>query len=148
MLFARPWLYLGALLGIGACAVAPTPPTGGVSAAAPVPVASLAGSRWVGVAESISDSRSLPRLEFADGGRVMGYTGCNMFSGTWSEQAGEVRFGAIAATKRMCLGPGAEVEKLVLAVLGNASRVTREGTRLVITSPAGERFEFVPAAAA
>jgi heat shock protein HslJ len=132
--FGRPWLWTCALLGIGACAVAPT-----------APAASLAGSRWVGVADSIADSRSLPRLEFGDGGRVMGYTGCNTLSGTWSEQGGEVRLGAIAATKRMCLGPGAEVEKRVLAVLGDASRVTREGSRLVITAPGGERFEFVPA---
>lgn len=148
MPFARPWLWIAALLGIGACAVAPTPPVGSASAAGPAPVASLAGSRWVGVAEAITDSRALPRLEFTAGGRFTGYTGCNMMSGTWSEQAGEVRFGGVAATKRMCLGPGADVEQRVLAVLGNASRVTREGTRLVITAPGGERFEFVPAAAA
>ncbi len=145
MLSARNWVWIGALLG--ACAVAPTPPIGATPAAAAAPAASLAGSRWVGVVESLTDSRSLPRLEFAGGGRVLGYTGCNMMSGTWSEQAGEVRFGALAATKRMCLGPGAEVEKRVLAVLGNESRITREGERLVITAPGGERFEFVPAAA-
>lgn len=145
MLLPRPLLWIGVLLGMGACAVAPSAPGGPAPAAAPAPMASLAGTRWVGVAEAITESRGLPRLEFVAGGRITGYTGCNMFSGTWSEQAGEVRFGAIAATKRMCLGPGADVEKRVLAALGSDSRVMRDATKLVIISPGGERFEFVPA---
>lgn len=139
------WIFT--LVGLGACAVAPTTP-GGKATGAAAPIASLAGTRWVGVTDPQADSRVLPRLEFVQGGRFRGYTGCNMLSGTWSQHEGEVRFGAIATTKRMCLGPGAEIEKRVLAVLGEASRVSREGSRLVITSPTGERFEFAPAAAA
>ena len=130
---ARPWLWLCALLGIGACVVAPAP------------AASLSGSRWVGVVEGVTDSQALPRIEFAPGGRMTGYTGCNMMSGGWSEEGGVVRLGAIAATKRMCLGPGAAIEKRVLAALGDGARVTREGQRLVVASPGGERFEFTPA---
>ena len=145
MAFPRPLLWIGVLVGIGACAVAPPSPGGPPPAAAPAPMASLAGSRWVGVADSITDPRGLPRLEFAAGGRISGYTGCNSFSGTWTETAGEVRFGALAATKRMCVGPGADVEKRVLAALGGDSRVSREAARLVITAPGGARFEFIPA---
>jgi heat shock protein HslJ len=150
MSFVRPWLWIGALLGAGACAVAPVPPGGGsaASAAPAAPAASLAGTRWVGVVAGVEDSRALPRLEFAPGGRISGYTGCNLLSGTWSEQGGVARFGAIASTKRMCLGPGGEIEQQVLAVLGDESRVTREGQRLVVTAPNGKRFEFAPAAAA
>ena len=143
----RPWAWIFALVGLGACAVAPSSTAGGPSAAS-TPVASLAGTRWVGIVEGEADSRILPRLEFAEGGRIMGSTGCNVLGGTWREEGAEVRFGAIAVTKRMCIGPAADIEKRVLAVLGDDSRVSREGARLVITSPRGERFEFAPAAAA
>ena len=108
---------------------------------------SLAGTRWVGVIDAGLDPAMAPRLEFV-AGRVQGYTGCNMMSGSWSEQGGEVRFGAIAATKRMCIGPGGDVEKRLLAALHDGSRVAREGERLWVVSPSGARFAFVPAAAA
>jgi heat shock protein HslJ len=146
---ARPWLWIFTLVGLGACAVVPDPPTGGPTGrAGAAAMASLAGTRWIGVVDTSIDSRQLPRLEFVSGGRITGYTGCNMLGGTWSQDGGIVRFGAIAVTKRMCLGPGAEVERRVLAVLGDESRVSREGSKLVIVSPTGERFEFKPAAAA
>ena len=104
----------------------------------------LAGTRWVGVIDAGLDPAMAPRLEFV-AGRVQGYTGCNMMSGSWRVEGGEVRFGAIAATRRMCVGPGGEIEKRVLAALGDASRVRREGERLVIEAPGGARFVFIPA---
>ena len=67
-----------------------------------------------------------------------------MMSGTWSERDGRVRLGAVAATKRMCLGAGSEIEKRVLAVLGEQGFLVREGARLVATGPDGARFEFAP----
>jgi len=101
----------------------------------------LAGTRWVGVIDAALDPAMAPRLEFI-AGRVQGYTGCNMMSGSWRVEGGEVRFGAIAATRRFCVGPGSEIEKRVLAAMGDASRVRREGDRLVIEAPGGARFEF------
>jgi heat shock protein HslJ len=133
--------WLGGLcaLGLAACAAAPGP---GTAAAAP-----LSGTRWVGVVEGNPDPQSLPRLEFSSGGRMAGFTGCNMMSGTWSEEAGAARFGPVISTKRFCAGPEGEVEKRVLAAMGAGSRATRSGDRLVLTTPAGARFEFIPAAA-
>jgi heat shock protein HslJ len=132
------------LLGLAACAAAPGGPGAGAASAGSGASASLAGTRWVGAAAG-GDSRTAPRLEFLAGGRVSGFTGCNMLSGTWRDEGGEVRFGGIATTKRMCLGPEGEVEKRLLAAIGNDSRAKRDGARLVLTAPGGARFEFDPA---
>jgi heat shock protein HslJ len=134
--------WLAALLGSGLVACA-APPGNGVAAES-VPIA---GTRWVGVVEGNTDPRTLPRLEFAAGGRMSGYSGCNMMSSGYTEDAGAVRFGPVMATKRFCAGPEGEVEKRVMSALGPGARAVREGGKLVVTTPAGARFEFVPAEA-
>ena len=130
-------------LGLAACA---TPPGDGkaASAAAPAP---LSGTRWVGVVEGNPDARTLPRIEFTGGGRFAGFTGCNMMSGSWTEEGGEARFGPIVSTKRFCAGPEGEVEKRVLAALASGARGVRQGDRRVLIAPGGARFEFSAAAA-
>ena len=133
-------LALACALGLAACAAPPGP--SGTAAAAP-----LTGTRWVGVVEGNPDARTLPRLEFATGGRFAGYSGCNMMSGSWTEEGGEARFGPVMATKRFCAGPEGEVEKRVMAALAPGARGVREGERLVLIAPGGARFEFSPAAA-
>jgi len=132
------------LSGLAACAAVPGGAGSGTAGAAPPPGsgAPLAGTRWVGRGSAGMDSRAMPRLEFISGGRMTGFTGCNMLSGTWRMEGGEVRFGGIATTKRMCLGPEGEVEKRLLAALGADSRVRREGSRLVLSAPGGASFEF------
>ena len=89
----------------------------------------------------------LPRIEFSTGGRMAGFTGCNMMSGTWTEEGGVVRFGPVMSTKRGCLGPAGDIEKRVLAAMGQGSTAARSGGRLVVSTPGGARFEFIPAAA-
>jgi heat shock protein HslJ len=132
--------------GLAACAA---PSDGGPPASAPAPAPQpIAGTRWVGVVEGDPDPRTLPRIEFSGGGRMAGFTGCNMMSGTWSEEGGAVRFGPIVSTKRFCVGAAGEVEKAVLAALGDGARAARSGDRLVVTSKDGSRFEFVRASAA
>jgi heat shock protein HslJ len=141
-------------LGLGACAVAPTDRASGsppspppAAAAAPSSsTASLVGTRWTGVVEG-GDPRTLPRLEFTTEGRVVGFTGCNMLSGAWSMDSGEVKFGPMVTTKRGCIGREGDTERRVLEVLGEGSRVTREGNKLILTGPRGARFEFIEAAA-
>jgi heat shock protein HslJ len=134
--------WLAALLGAGLAACATPPSTGAPAGSVPI-----AGTRWVGVVEGDPDPRTLPRLEFAAGGRVSGYSGCNMMSSSYVEEAGGVRFGPVMATKRFCAGPEGEVERRVMGALGPGARAVREGGRLVISTPAGARFEFVPAEA-
>ena len=98
----------------------------------------LTNTRWRGVVPGI-DEGSTPWLEFVDG-RVAGYTGCNMMSGPWRVEKGEIRVGPLATTKRACAGPGSEVEHRVLASF--AGRITREGARLIAVGAGGERIEF------
>jgi heat shock protein HslJ len=136
--------FLGiCLIGLSACAAAPA---GSAPAAAAGPP-TLSGTRWVGVVDASTDRRAIPRLEFVREGRVTGFTGCNLLSGTWTVEGNEARMGPTATTKRMCLGPEGELEKRVLAAIADRSRITREGGKLVLVSPAGERFEFAEAAA-
>lgn len=131
-------------LGLAACAAAPDAPDARASAAA-APPASLAGTRWVALADAGADARALPRLEFVREGRLTGYSGCNMLSGTWRMEGDAVRIGPVIATKRMCAGPEGEVERRLLAAL--AGRGVREGAKLVLHGPGGARFEFTPAQA-
>lgn len=114
---------------------------GAAASATGAPSDSLSGTRWRGVVEGQVDEASMPWLEFVDG-RVAGYTGCNMLSGPWRVEGGEIHVGPLVTTKRACAGPGSEIEKRVLATLNERSRVSRQGTRLVTTAPGGERFEF------
>jgi heat shock protein HslJ len=101
----------------------------------------------MGVVPAPADPRTIPRLEFVTEGRLSGFTGCNMMSGTWRTEGGEVRLGSLATTKRFCVGPEGETEKRVLAAMGENARVTREGGKLVLVGTGGARFEFVEAAA-
>ena len=122
-----------------------TQPVAGVAPAAAATSTSsgpsLAGTRWKGIVEAGVDEAATPWLEFVEG-RVAGYTGCNMLSGTWRMEGGEIRMGPMATTKRGCAGAGGEVEKRVLAAMNERARITREGARLVAAMPGGERFEF------
>jgi heat shock protein HslJ len=127
------------LLPLAAACAVPTDHSGAGAAAPAAPA--LTGTRWIGVIDAGLDPGLAPRLEFI-AGHLQGFTGCNLMSGSWRVEGNEVRFGAIAATKRACMGPGGEIEKRVLAAMGDRSRVRRDGERLVIEAPGGARFEF------
>jgi heat shock protein HslJ len=134
----RTLLWLCAV-GMSACAA----PSGGPAlAGAP---ASLAGTRWLGVIDASVDSRSTPWLEFLAEGRMSGFTGCNLLNGGWKSEGGQVRIGPLAMTKRACMGPAGDIERRVLASLNDQARVNREGAKLVMVGPSGERFEFTEA---
>lgn len=141
---AFAWIFAASL---GACAAAPesggTPP-GAAAKAAPTAPATLTGTRWKGVIAAGIDAGATPWIEFSEG-RMSGFTGCNLFNGGWRNEGGQVRLGPMAMTKRGCMGPAGDVERKFVAVLGEQSRVTREGDKLVIVAPNGDRFEFVAA---
>ena len=143
MRIARRWTWIFAA-GLAACAAAPPGPPRPVSSQ---PAPTVAGTRWLGEVADGIDPRAVPRLEFVREGRVSGYTGCNLFSGTWKMEGDEVRVGALASTKRLCLGPEGETEKRVLAALAQGNRGKRVGGRLVFTAPGGASFAFREAAA-
>jgi heat shock protein HslJ len=87
------------------------------------------------------DEGATPWLEFVDG-RIAGYTGCNMLSGSWRMESNEIRVGPLVTTKRACAGAGNEVERRLLSAMNERAHLTRQGERLVASGPGGERFEF------
>lgn len=104
----------------------------------------LTGTRWIGEGANPAD-RNAPALEFVTDDRIAGYTGCNLLSGTWRIEGGEIRMGRIAITKRMCAGPEDQVEKRVLAVLVENTHFKHEGDQIVATAPDGSHYTFLRA---
>ena len=104
----------------------------------------LTGTRWVGEG-SIPGDRNAPAIEFVTDDKIAGYTGCNLMSGTWRMDGGEIRIGRIVVTKRMCAGPGEEVEKRLLGVLVESTRLKRNGDKIVATLSDGTAYTFVRA---
>lgn len=141
----RSGFLLLAALALAGCTDMPS--AGSSPASIPVTAASLSGTQWVGVAPAGTDPRHLPRLEFVKEGRLSGFTGCNLMSGSWTADGSGVRLGPVATTKRFCVGPEMDIEKKLLAALGDGARLVREGARLVLIGPSGARYEFIAAAA-
>jgi len=115
---------------------------GAMLAAACATPAPIAGSRWVAAAD-VPDRSQAPAIEFVNESRVAGFTGCNLMSGEWHMEAGQLRLGRLVTTKRACIGPASETEKRVLDAIGEGGRISIEGDRLVATAPGGARFEFM-----
>ena len=127
---------LVAILALAACA-APTVTAPGAP--------SLAGRTFVAKVEGEIEAAERPRLEFLADGRLAGYTGCNAFSGRWSVAGGVVQTGALAMTKRACIGAGGEREGRFLAAVNPKARieVQASGAGLVAHGADGTRLEFV-----
>jgi heat shock protein HslJ len=102
----------------------------------------LVGTRWIAVVDSKIEPGSTPWIEFVTQERLSGFSGCNLLNGTWRNEGGQVRIGSLAMTKRGCIGPAGDLEQRVLKSLNDQGRVTREGSKLLVTGPGGERLEF------
>jgi len=135
-----------AVLALAACATPSQEGTRAAAAAPAEPMFALKGTRWRGIINPAFDQSHAPWLEFVSDERISGYTGCNMLSGGWHDERGQVQLGALVTTKRACAGPESEIERQLLAAFGAQSRLTRQGSKLVVTNPAnGRRFEFYKA---
>jgi len=119
-----------------ACAAAPPEPPR--AAAAPDPV-SLAGTGWN--VPGAANPSATPRLEFSTSGRVTGFTGCNMLTGSYTFDGDRLEVAA-ATTKRACIGAGNETEALMLAILAGRPRASISGNKLILTTPDGKRLEL------
>ena len=96
----------------------------------PEPV-TLAGTGWT--LPGAANPTAAPRLEFSAAGRVTGYTGCNMLTGSYTYDGDRLEVVA-ATTKRACLGAGNEAEALMLAILA-AVRARPSPAGLILTTP-------------
>jgi putative lipoprotein len=128
------------LLALAACASSSPGASGAATSAS---ADTVVGRTWVARDAADLDEQQRPRLEFQRDGRISGYTGCNTLGGTWREADGTVELGALAVTKRFCVGPGGDLEKRFLAVVNDKARIEIASGRLIATGAGGERLEFV-----
>jgi len=79
---------------------------------------------------------SIPTIFFQLDGHFTGSTGCNRFNGTYTLENSRIKFGSIAATKKMCSGqPGMlEQEQTILKAVESAERYQIENGKLFIFS--------------
>ncbi len=69
--------------------------------------------------------------------RLVGFAGCNRYTGSLSESApGAIKVGAVAATRKACEGAATDVETKFLDHLSRAERYSLQAGQLLITAPA------------
>ena len=61
--------------------------------------------------------RTLPRLEFSAGGKLNGFTGCNMMSGAYRVEEGRVRLGPLDLFVPALLKPAAQRWRVALGAV-------------------------------
>jgi heat shock protein HslJ len=98
-----------------------------VSAATASPM-QLAGTEWGFPEESGKDARF---LQFRPGAKASGFTGCNYFTGTYTQDGSMLRFGPLAATRRACVPSAMKREEQFLQALNLVREA--EGTQLKLT---------------
>lgn len=115
-----------------------------VGAAQPAPT--LAGTAWVlqeyavqraGLVPAVGDQR--PTLVFGTDGRVNGTTGCNTYSGPYSEAGDQLTIGPLVTTLAACVDDDLARQEQVLTQVLNGPTValTRQGSQLTLSAPAG-----------
>ena len=101
--------------------------------------------RWV--LETLNDAvlpapesgGTTPELDFGERMTITGNTGCNKFSGNAVLLDGLFLIEAMALTRRLCPPPWNDIERSVLRVLGQESRIAIDADRrLVLESANGE----------
>lgn len=83
----------------------------------------VAGTEWL-----LRDLAGVPAqaeawLRFDGDGSAFGDSGCNRFSGPYQASPERLSFGALAMTKRACMGPKGEMEGAFMAALARTHRV-------------------------
>ena len=91
-------------------------------------VITLAGTEW-----SFPDDvgKTARFIQFRSEGKVGGFTGCNRFTGSYSQDGDTLSIGPLATTRRACLPEVMKREQQFLAMLGMVRHV--EGTQLRLT---------------
>ena len=96
--------------------------------AAGATVINLAGTEWSFPGEVGKNSRF---IQFRSEGKVGGFTGCNRFTGSYSQDGDALSIGPLATTRRACVPEVMKREQQFLAMLGMVRHA--EGTQLKLT---------------
>jgi heat shock protein HslJ len=107
----------------------------------------LAGTSWqlLQLGSTGALSENLPTLTFSTDGKVSGTGGCNTFTGSVTESGMNIKFGAIAATKKACSQEVNAQEAAYFKALEQAQTFENRATSLLINTKAfNEPLSFVP----
>jgi heat shock protein HslJ len=91
-------------------------------------VINLAGTEW-SFPDDVGKTARL--IQFRSEGKVSGFTGCNRFTGSYSQDGDGLSIGPLATTRRACLPELMKREQQFLAMLGMVRHA--EGTQLKLT---------------
>ena len=136
MLPARIAVAALALTLLGAC----TSGQGAAPAPARASVAALVGTSWnlTGYADAagaqtpaVTDP-SVGTLNFLADGQVAGSTGCNRFSGTYTQSGTDLTITTELITAAACIGPAGEQDTAVIAALDNVATAGVAADQLVL----------------
>jgi uncharacterized lipoprotein NlpE involved in copper resistance/uncharacterized lipoprotein YbaY len=68
----------------------------------------------------------------SQGSRVIGFSGCNQFTGTFKQTSNELKFSQMAGTMMACVSPYMELEHKVLKMLNATTAYRIEGEQLLL----------------
>lgn len=114
---------------------------------ASMPDASLTGTYWKAIlideeATYVTVGQPEIHLVLQPDGLARGHSGCNRFSGPFTNEKNTIEFGGLASTRRACL-KGMEQEQRFLKALSAASGFRIQGDTLTLTDAEGtERLYF------
>lgn len=133
------------LVALAACAPRQERPAAPVMSDADV-VAALAGTVWV--AKSIEgqpvNAMSHVSMVFTTDNQVSGSGGCNNYRGVYAVEGGEIVFGHMAATMRLCSMPLDKQEQRFFKALEQTTVVSIENGMLRLIPEEGEPSVFAP----
>jgi heat shock protein HslJ len=111
------------------------------------PLSLLTGNSWALsslMGEGLDPSQftgTIPSLDFLEGGKLAGYSGCNNFSGSFSLEGTAVKLDPGAITKKACPSAG---EQDFLSAIEKVSQLKVDRNKLTLLDGATELMSFVP----
>lgn len=116
------------------------------------PLSMLTGNNWVLnslMGKALDPAKllgGLPSLNFLDGGKLAGFTGCNNFNGNFSLDGKNLSLDPGAMTRKACPGEGDETEKNFLGALSQVKNLKVGKDKLTLMDGAKELMSFIPQA--
>jgi hypothetical protein len=101
----------------------------------------MSDNRYPQTVRAVVDGRTLEGCggePVNEGGGVVGYGGCNRFSGSYSRSGDTLTFGPMMSTRRACAEPVMRRERRLFEILGQPVTVSfPDGQSLLLTSQRG-----------
>lgn len=113
------------------------------------PMSLLTGNNWMLntlMGKALDPGKFLsgiPSLNFLDGGKLAGFTGCNNFNGAFNLDGAGIKLDPGSMTKKACEGGG---ENDFLSALGQVSNFKVDKNKLTLLDGAKELMSFLPQA--